>query len=81
MKNNNQWVWIIVAICAVLLISLFGFAGMGGYGMMSSSYGMMGNWGYGMNFFGWLFMLLVVIALVLFIVWLIKQIQEPNKRK
>ena len=34
MKNNNQWVWIIVAICAVLLISLFGFAGMGGYGMM-----------------------------------------------
>jgi len=45
---------------------------------------MMGNWNYGfggMWIFGFLFMLLIVIALILFIVWLIKQIQEPNRRR
>jgi len=39
-------------------------------GMMSGSYGM-GTMG-----FGWLISLLVVIALVLLIIWLIKQVQK-----
>ena len=56
-----------------------------GFGMMDgiSAGGrgdMMGNFfGYGMfgmGFFGWIFMLLVIVALILLIVWLIKQIQK-----
>jgi uncharacterized membrane protein len=48
------------------------------HGMMSSFYG---GHGYGfMWIFGWIFMLLVFIALILFIVWLIKQIQEPVRK-
>ena len=42
--------------------------GMGG--MMGGSFGMGGM------FFGWAFSLLIVVALVLLIVWLIKQIQK-----
>ena len=41
-------------------------------GMMGS--GMMGSYGSGIMLFSWLFSLLVLIALVLLIVWLIKQI-------
>lgn len=33
-----------------------------------------------MWFFGWIFMILVVVALVLLIIWLIKQIQRPKRR-
>lgn len=32
--------------------------------------------GFGMGFFGWLFITLIIITLVLLIVWLIKQIQK-----
>ncbi len=47
------------------------------HGMMGDMYGMMsGTWGMGGSFFGWIFMLLIVVALVLLIVWLIKQIQK-----
>ncbi|MEK6906112.1 MAG: hypothetical protein AABW81_00650 [Nanoarchaeota archaeon] len=45
-----------------------GFGGMGG--MMSGTYG------YGFMWFGWIFSLLVFVALVLLIMWLIKQIQK-----
>lgn len=47
------------------------------HGMMSCFYGggMMG-----MNFFGWAFMILVVAALVLLIIWLIKQIENKPRR-
>lgn len=38
-----------------------------------------GSWGWGMGFFGWIFMILVIVALVLFIIWLAKQIQEPKR--
>ena len=40
--------------------------------------GMMG-WmypGYGMGFFGWIIGLLVIVALILLIIWLIKQLQK-----
>ena len=40
------------------------------------------NYGvFGIGFFGWFFMLLIAVALVLLIVWLIKQIQRPRRRK
>ncbi len=43
-----------------------------------------GMMGYGFGFmwlFGWIFMMLVVVALVLLIIWLIKQIQKPRRRR
>jgi len=36
-----------------------------------------GMWG--MGIFGWLFMILIIIALILLIIWLIKQIQRNKK--
>ena len=37
---------------------------------------MMGNLGFGMMFFSWATWILVIIALILLVAWLIKQIQE-----
>ena len=57
--------------------------GMMGGGMMGG-YGMMGNWSYGfggMWIFGFLFMTLVLVALVLFILWLINQMQTPKSSR
>ncbi|MEK6913008.1 MAG: hypothetical protein AABX26_03585 [Nanoarchaeota archaeon] len=80
MKNNNDLlIGIIIAVAVFLLLGVFGFGG-----MMSGSYGMMGNWGYGLGgmwIFGFLFMILILVALVLFILWLIKQLQEDNNRR
>lgn len=36
--------------------------------------------GFGMGFWGTIIMILVVVALVLFIVWLIRQLQERKSR-
>ena len=64
-----------IFIVLVLLISLVSFISADlldrgcGYGMMS-------GYGWGMGIFGWLFGLLVLIALILLIFWLIKQIQK-----
>ncbi len=59
-----------------------GFCGMMG-GNYNSNYGwgMMGSWG-GMMF-GWIFMLAVLVALVLLIVWLVRQMQgnQSNNRR
>lgn len=44
-----------------------------------SHHGMMGS-GF-MWLFGWFFMILVVVALVLLIIWLIKQIQKPRRKR
>jgi hypothetical protein len=42
----------------------------------------MSEFGYG-NTFGWIFQILLIIALALFIAWLVKQLQNPKggKRK
>lgn len=74
MKNENTLMIILVAIIVLFLFSGFGMMaygmmGFGNFGMMSGSYG-------GMGMFGWLFMVLVAIALILLIIWLIKKIQE-----
>lgn len=47
----------------------------GHHGMMSGFYGNMVG-GYFMAFFGWAFMILVALVLVLLIAWLIKQLQK-----
>lgn len=74
MKNNNLTIGIIVAVVAVFVISLL-TSPMVGY----SNYEMMGMMGAGFGFmwlFGTLFMILVFVALVLLVIWLIKQLSK-----
>jgi len=53
----------------------------GGYNCFGS-WGMMGSFGEGpMMFFGLIFWVLLIAALVLFIAWLIKQLQSPKRRR
>ena len=60
MKNDNTLIIVIVVILALFLLG--GFGGMGGMmpGMMSGTYGFGGMW-----LLGWLFMILIIVALVL----------------
>ncbi len=76
-KEDNT---LIIVIGVVLTLFLFGGFGMMGFGGMG---GMMGGFysGFGMSLFGWLFRILGIIALVLFIVWIIKQIQDSGEKK
>ena len=79
MKDNNLFIRIIIAVAVFLLLGMFGFGG-----MMGGGYGMMGNLGYGFGYmwiFGFLFMTLILIALVLFILWLVKQLQDDKGRR
>jgi len=73
-KNNENLIWIVLGIAIVVL--LFGGVGMGfgGYGGMSSM--MYGSYGSGMMLFGWLYGVLIFVALILFIIWMVKQIQK-----
>lgn len=66
---------ILMAVLAILLVLPLTLADAGdyGYGMMGMMYG---SYGLGMMIFSWLFGILVAVALILFIVWLIKQIQK-----
>ena len=76
--NNNLLIWIIITVAVFLLLGMFGFGGMMG------GYGMMGNFGYGfggMWIFGFLSMALILVALVLFILWLVKQLQDPENSR
>jgi len=41
--------------------------------------GVIGTGMWGMGIFGWIFGILVIVALVLLIIWLIKQIQKNGK--
>ena len=70
--KNETLIWVIVAVAVSFL--LFGEFGFGSYGGMMGM--MYGNYGNGMMFFGWLYGVLILVALVLFIVWLVKQIQK-----
>ena len=72
-KNNENNTLIIVIITIVILFFLFSGFGMMGFG------GMMGNYSFsGMWIFGFLFMTLILVALILFIIWLIKQLQNKK---
>ncbi len=76
MKNDTTKDVLIIVIIVMSILLLFS-----GFGMMGLPFGM-GSYGFGgMWFFGWLFMILFPVALILLIVWLIKQIQNPGGRK
>ncbi|MBU2612713.1 MAG: hypothetical protein KKB62_03260 [Nanoarchaeota archaeon] len=63
-----------IIIAVVVLFFLFGGMGFGSYsGMMGTMYG---TYGYGMMFFGWIYGVLIITALVLLILWLLKQIKK-----
>lgn len=64
---------ILYMIAGFLLAMPFVSADVGSCGMGGMMYG---SYGSGMMLFGWLFSLLVFVALILLIVWLIKQIQK-----
>jgi uncharacterized membrane protein len=72
MEKNNSLMWVVIAAVALLLLISFGFRG-AGYGMMGMMYG---SYGYGMLFFGWIFGILSLVAVVLFIVWIVKQLEK-----
>ena len=82
MDNNNLLIWILGIVVLLFLLGGFGMMGYGtgGYGFGGMGGMMYGNYGSGMMFFGWIYGLLVLVALVLFIAWLIKQIQKPNRK-
>lgn len=75
MKEDNSLLIAVIVLLVLLVFSssigMMGFGGMGG--MMTM---MVGSFGLGMLLFGWLFGILIFVALILFIVWLIKQIQK-----
>ncbi|MEX2017298.1 MAG: hypothetical protein WD876_02395 [Candidatus Pacearchaeota archaeon] len=78
MKNEHIILWI---VGVVVLLFLLGGYGMMGFGTSSYGFGGMmgmmdGSYGGGMIFFGWLYGLLILVALVLLIVWLSQQIQK-----
>lgn len=83
-EDSNLVIAVIVALGMIVLLSGFGmmeFSNYGGYGGM---YGMMGGLygGFGfMALFGWLLMILIAVTLVLFIIWLVKQLSEGGGRK
>lgn len=73
-KENNQIA--VIVIIAVVLLFLFG-----GFSMVGcNNYGMGGGFGT-MWIFGSIIWILIIIAFVLFIMWLIKQLQNTGKRK
>ena len=45
---------------------------------VNAQYGMMDYYGGGMFLFGWIFGLLLLIIMVLFIIWLVKEIQKKR---
>ena len=73
MKMKNETL-ILVILGAVVLAFLFTGVGFGGYGGMMDM--MYGGFGSGMMLFGWLYGILILVALVLLIAWLVKQIQK-----
>lgn len=77
MDNKNILVWVLALVVLLFLFSGFGMMGFGGTYGYSGMMGMMyGTYGTGMMFFGWLFGILVLVALVLLITWLFQQIQK-----
>ncbi len=79
MKTEN-----LVLMIVLIILALFVFSNLFGYGTRGYNYGMMGmmnNFFGGFGFmwlYGSLFMILIFVALVLFVVWLVRQLQQPQ---
>ena len=77
MKNNQTLMWILVVVIIVLFFGGFGMIGFPFGGMMSGMFGY--NYGF-MPLFGWIYMTLVTVALIMLVIWLFQQIQNPRRR-
>ena len=75
-RENNTALIVIVVILLFVGMGSFGMMGLGGYGMMGRYYGGFG----GMWLFGGLFMGLVFIALILAVIWLVRQLNVSEER-
>lgn len=80
-RNQDNTTLIVVLIVLLVLVGFLGF-GMMGFGGMMGRYGntwmcshMGGIWCYWPSF-GWVTQVLVVIALVLFIIWIVRQLKQ-----
>ena len=82
MERDNRLIWSVIAIVLFFLLFVMPLNGSswGGLCGMMGGYGY--NYGYGMmGGFGWIFMLLIIVALILFIIWIIQQVQDNNKKR
>ena len=72
--KRSLLVIVLAVVFAATFVSAQGYYGcpMGGFGYSS---------GYGFAWVGLIFQLLLIVAIVLFIFWLIKQLQTKNRRK
>lgn len=85
-KQDNTLIIVLVVVFSILLFSGFGMMGFG-----SGMYGMMGYgndylcsnaggiWCY-MPIFGFLFMILFWVVVVLLVVWIVRQLQNGRRR-
>ena len=80
MKDSETIRWILIAIAVIVFFSGFGMMRFGSYGYGGMMNLMYGSYGSGMMFFGWIYGILVLVALVLFIMWLVRQLESPRRR-
>lgn len=81
--KNTRTIWIVAGIIIFFFLFAMPWSGRWG-GMMGMMYPRYNNYDFGgmMGFsFGWIFMLLAIVTLVLFIAWLIQQLQQNNLKK
>jgi carbon starvation protein CstA len=79
--DNKTWIIIlIVTLALALLVGGWGMMGYGGYGFNGMCSHMGGVWCYWPSF-GWVIQVLITVALVLFIVWIVRQIQNSGGKK
>lgn len=78
-QNNTAIAVLVTVFVLILLLTGFGMIGFTSYGLSRTMQWMFGA---GIGFI-WIFMLvipiLIIIALVLFILWLIRQLQNPRR--
>lgn len=80
-STDNTLTIVLIIFLLIVLFGGFGMMGFGGMGGMMRGFGFnYGNYGI-MPIFGPIIMLLITIAVVLFIVWAIKQISYEERRK
>ena len=66
---------------AAFMLFEFVSAQAGAYNQCSLGGVMYGNYGFGTALFGWIFMALIIIALIVFIVWMVRQLAKDERRK
>ncbi|MBS3091388.1 hypothetical protein J4217_02995 [Candidatus Pacearchaeota archaeon] len=75
-KESNIVLAVVIVLVILLFFGGFGMMGFWGAGMIS---GFFGGFGF-MWIFGWMITILILVALILFILWLVKQLQGGKKK-